>query len=202
MDRFINRQTKASKNRFQDDIDTFNSKLNETYMKDLYKNLSPGAKVLDIGCLSGISTAYINKIAQFDSGYVVGVDLPEVIELAKRQYPDLVFISCDLNKEFPEGEFDLIFAPFTIEHLYNDYFFLDNCFKHLKLGGMLLAVVPMTRDQKTPDITTHLRYYPDDLFNWMLEVIGFTIVSSEIETEIIYGKESPFVIVEARKWMK
>lgn len=71
----------------------------------------PGAKVLDLGCGTGRTTAPLAR-AGFD---VVGVDVSqEMIERARRLFPDLTFRLGDATDlEFDDGTFEYVLFSFN-----------------------------------------------------------------------------------------
>ncbi|MCL4364252.1 class I SAM-dependent methyltransferase [Patescibacteria group bacterium] len=76
--------------------------------------LPRSARVLDVGCASGRDTKAIH-----DLGFqVVGIDIStKLLEMAKKNYPDLTFIKADaLNLPFVKNEFDGIFANAVFHH--------------------------------------------------------------------------------------
>lgn len=99
--------------------------------------------ILDAGCRDGYgshlvsmigkditlvdnSPTFINKIAQNQYKYLCKVDFEEL----------------DLEKTFPDKEFDVVLAFEIIEHLENPEFFVENVLKHLTSGGYLIFSVP------------------------------------------------------------
>ncbi len=59
-----------------------------------------------------------------------------------RYFCPVTFVKCDLEKDFPEGKWDIIVAFETIEHLANPEFFIKNVSEHLNKGGKLIFSVP------------------------------------------------------------
>jgi 2-polyprenyl-3-methyl-5-hydroxy-6-metoxy-1,4-benzoquinol methylase len=94
-----------------------------------------GKEVLDIGCGPGI---YAKKMAKIGAR-VKGFDItPKMIEIAKREYPELdLRIGSVYNIPFDE-KFDIAIAPLVIEHLedWNKVFREVN--KVLKKGGCFI----------------------------------------------------------------
>jgi len=85
-------------------------------------------QVLDAAC----GTGYGTKLMQESAVSVTGVDVSkEAIDYSRFLYPDILFEVCDLNKDFPGGNFDICVSFETIEHLDNPEVFLknvaDNC---------------------------------------------------------------------------
>ncbi|HYO62422.1 MAG TPA: class I SAM-dependent methyltransferase [Pyrinomonadaceae bacterium] len=71
-------------------------------------NLTPGSKVLEIGCGMGLHSGLLHELG-FD---VTGVDVSEVgIQHARTNFPGPTFFAMDLaNEEFGEEEFDVIYS--------------------------------------------------------------------------------------------
>lgn len=107
--------------------------------------------VLDLGCKDGCGSVllsygsvslslvdcngkYLNQAK--NRGYICKTD----------------FIQCDLEKNFPEGRWQIITAFEVIEHLENPEFFVKNIAEHLEEGGKLIFSVPhmvANREHKT-----------------------------------------------------
>ena len=83
--------------------------------------------VIDLACGSGYGT----KLLQEAATNVEGADISaESVKYASKLYPDIVFKQKDLNKEFPDGKFDLCVSFETIEHLEKPEIFLQNVVDH------------------------------------------------------------------------
>jgi len=97
-----------------------------------------GKKVLDAACGTGYGSQFIKASLGVDNS-------KETIKYAKDNYPGPKFEVCDLNKEFPKGEFDIITSFETIEHLDNPDFFLENVKKSCK---KLIFSIPLGDDSR------------------------------------------------------
>ena len=98
-------------------------------------------KVLDASCGSGFGTNMLSDVA----GDILGVDVDAPsIDYARHRYNGR-FEWYDLNKEFPDEQFNIIVSFETIEHLDNPEFFLDNASKHSK---EFLFSVPINHPSK------------------------------------------------------
>ena len=85
-------------------------------------------KVLDASCGSGYGVDLMYDVSK----EVLGVDVSvEAVEYAKKRYRGK-FEVVDLDKDFPDGKFDLVVSFETIEHLDNPDFFLENVKKNSK----------------------------------------------------------------------
>lgn len=155
-------------------------------MVAVLKEIKSKEKVLDLGCNDGGLT---DKIAK-RGNEVLGVDLPRVIEIAKKKYPSLKFLAFDLSQEFPWGDnsFDLIVAPEIIEHMVDDILFLKRCYRVLKKGGRLILTTPnmayvRTRMRllrgKYSEGETHIHQYTFATLRRRLEECGFKIIKEK-----------------------
>jgi demethylmenaquinone methyltransferase/2-methoxy-6-polyprenyl-1,4-benzoquinol methylase len=79
--------------------------------------LQPGGSALDVACGSGKLTAELAKLAR--GGRVVGLDFsPQMLEVARRQHPELEFIEGDaLNLPFEDASFDASTIAFGLRNL-------------------------------------------------------------------------------------
>jgi len=90
--------------------------------------------VLDAACGCGFGTNLFYDVASF----AFGVDnSQEAINYANYKYNG-IFNVCDLDKDFPTRNFDIVVSFETIEHLNNPEFFIDNVKKHS--NGFLFSV--------------------------------------------------------------
>jgi len=86
--------------------------------------------VLDASCGTGYGSSLIGLYASS----VLGVDVDEATIDHARDYETstILFKVCDLDKNFPEGNFDTVLSFETIEHLKDPNLFLANVAKHAK----------------------------------------------------------------------
>ena len=100
--------------------------------------LSVGARVLDVGCGSGETVAYLVNEAKAEA---VGIDLSDVlIEKAKEKYPDLTFEYGDgVMIDFPSANFDGVFIECSLSQMDNVVEALHEAFCVLKKGGKLIV---------------------------------------------------------------
>jgi len=155
-------------------------------MVAILKEIKNGEKVLELGCNDGGLT---NEIAK-QGNDVLGVDLPQVIEIAKNGYPHLNFLAFDLSQEFPweDKSFDLVIAPEIIEHMVDDILFLKRCYRALNEKGRLIITTPnmayiRTRIRllrgKYSEGETHIHQYTFATLRKKLEECGFRIIKGE-----------------------
>lgn len=97
-----------------------------------------GPRILDLGCGDGTITAVLT-----DKYEVVGVDISES-NLDQARKLGLRTLKHDLGKKLPfgDGEFDTVVSSQVLEHLYDTDFYLEEAFRVLKKGGVLLLTTP------------------------------------------------------------
>src|SRR3990167_3980345 len=100
-------------------------------------NYTLDKKVLDAGSKDGYGSVIMSNFAKS----LTLADIGAVwLNQAKRHHYLCAtdFIVSDFEKEFPEGQWDVIVAFEIIEHLEDPDFFLDNIRKALAPGGKLI----------------------------------------------------------------
>jgi len=105
--------------------------------------LTPGTRVLDVGCGNGFLCGEFLK----RGCTVVGTDLSrQGIQLARQSYPGARFelLGADANilEDLGEQPFDLVVSTEVIEHLYSPRRWAEGCFAALKAGGTLICTTP------------------------------------------------------------
>ncbi|MGE0564818.1 MAG: class I SAM-dependent methyltransferase [Pseudolabrys sp.] len=104
----------------------------------------PGARVVDLGCGSGVFTDVLHKRG-FDS---TGVDLsPRLVSVARRSHPDIEFIEGDVERlPFPDASFDGVLLSGLVHHLPDRSRCAAEVFRILKPGGHFVAFDPNRRN--------------------------------------------------------
>lgn len=93
-------------------------------------------KVLDIGCGTGTLT---HELLQ-RSGYVLGIDgSKDMIQKAKKQYPEVDFAVLDALKMTDQKEWDVIFSNAVFHWIPNHKLLLSNIYRALKPEGKLVC---------------------------------------------------------------
>lgn len=101
-------------------------------------------KIIDIGCGPGNSTQVLSQ--RFPNAYILGVDnSSNMIETAKRDYPNLDFKTCDVSKDLSMfgNDFDVVFSNACIQWIPNHNELLKNIMGLLKIDGILAVQTPM-----------------------------------------------------------
>ena len=110
----------------------------------IWAGIRPGMRILDLGCGSGKTTFYLNKLVQ-PGGSAIGVDISqERIDYAQAHFLEgsAEFITRDIRKPLDKlGLFDFIWVRFVLEyHLSNSFDIIKNASSLLKPGGVMCLV--------------------------------------------------------------
>jgi 2-polyprenyl-3-methyl-5-hydroxy-6-metoxy-1,4-benzoquinol methylase len=116
-----------------------------TYLWPVVESLMPreNLSVLDVGCGSGFITKRVAELGN----EVIGVDAsPDGIRLARLEHPGPRFevgsAYDNLTALAPPEGWDLILGLEIIEHLFSPKRFLENMYRHLRPGGLLILSTP------------------------------------------------------------
>ena len=110
---------------------------------ELAGELTPGTRVLDVGCGNGsVSGAFLQRGCT-----VTGIDISEEgVAIARQLHPHARFevLPADdrLLANLREDPFDLIVSSEVVEHLYAPRAYARGCFQALKPGGTLVCTTP------------------------------------------------------------
>lgn len=113
-------------------------------------NLKAGGSALDVACGSGKLTAQLARIAG-RSGRVVGLDFsPQMLEVARAEYPGVEFLDGDaLNLPFEDASFDASTIAFGLRNLADPVRGLRELIRVVKPGGRAV-VLEFVRPPKGP----------------------------------------------------
>jgi len=103
-------------------------------------NLTPGARIADLGCGSGAFTSLLAR-AGFDC---VGVDLSAgMVTAARRRYPDVSFVAGDIEHlPFAGASFDGVLLSGVVHHFPDPARCAAEVFRVLRPGGRFMAFDP------------------------------------------------------------
>ncbi|ANU52572.1 methyltransferase domain-containing protein [Acutalibacter muris] len=102
------------------------------------------AKALDVGCGPGNSTAVLK--ARFPGANVTGADYSgNMVETARKDYPELEFIKCDISAELDSlpHDYDIVFSNACLQWVPDHPSLLPRLMGLLKPGGLLAVQIPM-----------------------------------------------------------
>jgi len=149
-------------------------------------HLPAGAKVLDVGCGSGIFTAFLQDMG-FD---VVGVDISETaVRYARQCYPGirLKVASVECGLPFKNDEFDVVWCGEVLEHLFDVGAALTEINRVLRPGGKFVLTTPyhglvknlivcvLAFERHYDPCGSHIRFFTRRSLKLCLEKAGFTV---------------------------
>ncbi len=110
------------------------------FLNTYIKYMQPGEKVLDLGCGTGFACGYFAKhgLRPF------GIDLSKnMIAIARKNFPELEFRVENMLDFVPDGQFDAIYAGYSLHHFTQKEVekVISNFSDYLKRGGMVGLVV-------------------------------------------------------------
>jgi demethylmenaquinone methyltransferase/2-methoxy-6-polyprenyl-1,4-benzoquinol methylase len=103
--------------------------------------LAAGGSAIDVACGSGKLTAELAKLAG-SKGRVVGLDFsPQMLEVARRQYPTLKFVEGDaLGLPFDDASFDASTIAFGLRNLADPLRGMREMLRVVRPGGRAVAL--------------------------------------------------------------
>ncbi len=126
----------AGKYDFINDITTLG--LVRIWRKKIKKTIRPekGDKILDIAAGTGTSSAAIFN----DDVEIIAVDISEkMIEVARKNYPNITFIQADATQlPFEDNTFDITTISFGIRNINNPIKALKEMYRVTKVGGKVV----------------------------------------------------------------
>lgn len=148
-------------------------------------------KLLDVGYSKGSFADYLTE-----RGWEC-----TALDLNRHEHPRIKFIQCDLNEGFPiESEtFDAVTAGEVIEHMLDEGAFLNECFRVLKRGGILVLTTPnlafllnrfLVLFGRTPMFVYapyHYHFHTKKTLISLVEEHGFT-VEKVISSHVLYSR--------------
>jgi SAM-dependent methyltransferase len=125
-----------------DAYDVFSPATNERLIDNFVRlsGLPAGARVVDLGCGSGVFTNLLRR-----RGYqCVGVDLsPNLIAIARANFSGIEFRTGDIERlPFPDGSFDGVLLSGVLHHLPERSRCAAEVFRILRPGGKFVAFDP------------------------------------------------------------
>ncbi len=186
-----------------------------------WAGIKPGMRVADIGCGSGITTAYLHKLVQ-PGGNAVGIDASEsrISHATERYGAEGVEFVCKSFYESLEklGKFDFIWVRFVLEyHRAGSQEIVKNLTRLLRPGGILCLIdldynclchfgLSSRLEQTINGIMGTLEkdhdfdpYIGRKLYSFLYD-LGFNDISVDIGTHhLIYGELKE---VDAYNWTK
>jgi len=165
-----------------------------SYADDVIKKIvelgqiSPGKKVLDLGCGTGnISYQIKNKI----NTDIIGVDVsPAMLKVARSKSVEVVLADID-NQQLPfrDSSFDTVVAAYVIHQIKNLNFMLSECYRVLRNGVLVLLTSshkqieeqhPIIKDFFPSYVNIDKRRFPDiNRIDTVLESLSIKDIAHE-----------------------
>lgn len=152
-------------------------------------------RVLDIACGTGYGSKIMAKSKKEEINEIIAVDIDEeTLKYARHNHyhPHVKYVKADAaDEKLPDdlGLFDVITSFETIEHLENEEAFLDNLFKMLKPGGILILSTPFGAGRGKPTREPfHIHQFTEEEFIKLFEPYG--------DTEFYYQRS---VLIEPKR---
>jgi ubiquinone/menaquinone biosynthesis C-methylase UbiE len=137
-------------------------------------NLTPEAKILDIGCGTG------GMLKQLENhGMAVGLDFaPKAIEHCRKRGAINIVRGATEHLPFSDDTFDVVSILDVIEHLDDDNGALVNAFRVTRPGGVVFITVPAFQFLWTEHdiVNQHRRRYTTKQLRSIIESAGFETV--------------------------
>lgn len=156
---------------------------------DFIRTISPGGRLLEVGCSAGHFLAKAR-----DAGYdAFGIEMNTAAgEYAKSHYGLNVEVGSIMDINLPEHFFDLIVLFDVFEHLTGPVACLEKLFSALLPGGHIVIRVPNFYSFETKifkenwyplDLPRHLLHFSPDTLSRMLSDAGFSLLKIIHEVE-------------------
>ena len=169
----------------------------------LVAELPPAARVLDLGCGSGVPSTKVLA----DRFAVVGVDISNAqIERARANVPRATFIAGDLTTiDFPDAAFEAVTAFYALDHVPREEHpgLFDRVARWLAPAGLFLATFGLNDEADWTGewlgVSMYFSSFGPDTTRGLLSNAGFELLVDEtVEIREPEGPES-FLWVLARK---
>lgn len=185
-------------------VESMDPSVRKKYLTVLQDSLPPGARVLELGCGSGVPMT--RQLAR--RFRVTGLELsPGQVSQAQRNVPQASFVQGDMAELcFAASSFDAVAAFYSLTHVprAEHHLVLAEAQRVLRPGGLLLVTTGAgdSPDSVEPDWLGAPMFFShfDGAANVnLVQQAGFTLVSAEDEQEFEYGEPVWFRWIVARK---
>ena len=132
--------------------------------------------VLDIACGTGDGAALLAQVVS--KVHAADLDVKTIRDAReKHKYSNLVFdIQDGCALTYPDGYFNVVVCSNTLEHVADDRLMLENLYRILRPGGLLILETPLLRGRpfNFPIISSHLREYNKEALLNLICSCGFS----------------------------
>lgn len=149
-------------------------------------------KILDLGCLRG--NALSLYMAENAKEYI-GIDLSDVAiahlqkRIEDRQFYNARALAVDfLSPEFPQQDFDVIYAYGVLHHFENFDLLISKLKEKLKIGGIIISYDPLETSLPIKILRAMYRPFQDDKdWEWPFTKTVLTKINNNFKIEEIRG---------------
>lgn len=146
-------------------------------------NISPGARVAEIGCGTGWFTFQLEHACR-PRGMVYALDMqPAMLQIlrAKREsYERILTLPCGENEfELDDGEVDLVFHANVLHECAQPVLHLREVFRVLKPGGRIVVIEWHWADEESQPGPPNTQRLEPNITRDLLTQAGFTIARSD-----------------------
>ena len=107
-----------------------------------FKKIIEGLDCLELGCYHGMMTKKLSKICK----RVTAVDFDSVCVDETKKYcadrENVSVVKADFFEYMEYCHYDIIYFSHSLEHIKEDYKLIENIFKQMKKGAILITIVP------------------------------------------------------------
>lgn len=146
--------------------------------------LNPNSNIADIGCGTGFSSGYFQSKGMISEG----IDLSKsMIDIAKRNYPNIKFSVGDMRTFAPEKAVDAVWAGYSLFHFEQEFFenTLEEIKTYLKQDGILGIVMQEGEGEIEhvepflPEEKIYIHLYSEKQLKEILTKHGFEVVEQK-----------------------
>lgn len=174
---------------------------NQKYLEGLVSKLPAKARILDIGCGSGVP---IDKFLLEKGFKLTGIDISEeMVKLAKENLPKGNFFVKDMAQiDFPESSFSAVVSFYAIFHIPREehLLLLKKLYTISNTGGYLLITMGSSDWEGTEDdfhgAKMFWSHYDKDKNVELVKQAGFKIIYNEVDTS---GGEKHLVVLAKKE---
>lgn len=107
-----------------------------------FANLVHGKNCLEMGCYHGSMTVKLAAAAKSLTALDNDITSIEMTKIACEMRANVSYACSSFENYSQYGDFDTIYFSHALEHVENDRSLLDTIFKQIKVGALLITVVP------------------------------------------------------------
>jgi len=154
-------------------------------------NFKRGQRLLEIGCGRGEVLGSFQRLGLDCSGI-------DISKSSGKNLGNIDIKKIDVSNDklpYKENTFDIIYHKSLIEHLYSPMNLMDETYRVLKPGSIVIILTPDWASQMMVfyEDFTHCRPYNIDSLRDLLEVKGFTNVHTELFYQLPIIWKHPFI---------